>query len=439
MLAGQEGGAGHGPAAASNVNETESLLRRAVLRLCMLAEGVHPPFDPLLDALRTAARHEDDPDTLATAFHALSDALVRHDPAAPLTPAGASAPAAGDWLELAHALAERLYVPDSLLDRAGTVRATLAQADAKREAGQALVDLTAAARACIETDQATMQTFLAQLAERLAQLEGSTSRSREQAAQALVQAGEFDTQMRAGLTGLRTAGADARNLDELRTALSGHLASVENTLSTHRAATQARLDDLAQELTALHRRVERMDGETRELRTRVESAQAEALRDPLTGIPNRLAYERRAPAELVRCRTGGIPFTLVMCDVDHFKAINDRYGHVAGDKVLRATATLLAGTVRGADFVARAGGEEFIVLLPGAALAQGCAVAEKLRLAVQEAGFRYRGEPVRVTMSCGVAACTGNDTLETLYERADAALYQAKAQGRNRSVCAEVP
>ena len=79
------------------------------------------------------------------------------------------------------------------------------------------------------------------------------------------------------------------------------------------------------------------------------------------------------------------------------------------------------------------------MLLPGAALAQGCAVAEKLRVAVQEAGFRYRGEPVRVTMSCGVAACCGEDTLETLYERADAALYQAKAQGRNRSVCAEVP
>lgn len=116
------------------------------------------------------------------------------------------------------------------------------------------------------------------------------------------------------------------------------------------------------------------------------------------------------------------------------KTLNDRFGHPAGDKVLRATARLLAATVRCADLVARTGGEEFTVLLPGANATQGLAVADKLRLAVQDTDFRYRVEPVGITVSCGVAGRTDADTPEALFERADAALYRAKEQGRNRCV-----
>jgi diguanylate cyclase len=117
--------------------------------------------------------------------------------------------------------------------------------------------------------------------------------------------------------------------------------------------------------------------------------------------------------------------------VDHFKKINDRYGHQAGDKVLRIIAKRLTDQVRESDFVARYGGEEFVVLLPEADPASALAVAEKLRKSIDDLEFHYRDEPVPITISCGIATFRQNDDPESVFRRADAALYRAKEAGRN--------
>lgn len=162
--------------------------------------------------------------------------------------------------------------------------------------------------------------------------------------------------------------------------------------------------------------------------------------DVLTGWHNRRYLQTRLFEELSRCRRERTPLTCLMIDVDHFKSVNDRFGHLAGDEVLRQLAQCISAEVRGSDISARYGGEEFVVLLPGTGAAAGFTLAERIRLAVAEEPFELTGVPDRlpVTVSIGVAEHSPTPEehdLKIVGERllalADVALYEAKAGGRN--------
>jgi len=158
-----------------------------------------------------------------------------------------------------------------------------------------------------------------------------------------------------------------------------------------------------------------------------------AVRDPLTGLYNRRRFDEKLEEYAATCRQSGRRFALMVIDADHFKRVNDTHGHQTGDAVLRHLAGLIAGCVRSTDFVARFGGEEFVVLLPEPSdREEGRLVAEKIRIAVGHAPFPGVGH---LTVSIGLAFCHGGGKpLATILERADKALYQAKQEGRDR-VC----
>jgi two-component system cell cycle response regulator len=161
--------------------------------------------------------------------------------------------------------------------------------------------------------------------------------------------------------------------------------------------------------------------------------------DPLTGWHNRRYLQSRMHEELARCRRERTPLTCLMIDIDHFKSVNDRFGHLAGDEVLRQIAQCISGEVRGSDVSARYGGEEFVVLLPGTGVAAGFRLAERIRLAVAGEPFELpEGSRLPVTVSIGVAehspALDERDLRivgDRLLALADVALYEAKAAGRN--------
>lgn len=159
-----------------------------------------------------------------------------------------------------------------------------------------------------------------------------------------------------------------------------------------------------------------------------------AARDSLTGLHNRREMERRFSGELTRARRSGRPLALLWIDVDHFKSVNDRFGHLAGDTVLRTLGQRLELNVREGDYVARFGGEELAVVLPEQDMAAALETAERLRERVAEAPIELAdGQSVAITISVGVAAFPVNgDSLEALRSAADAAMYRAKAAGRNR-------
>lgn len=203
---------------------------------------------------------------------------------------------------------------------------------------------------------------------------------------------------------------------------------LEEEQEAQREATEQRILQINAELEAKVRQrtaeLERANAELRHL----------SRHDVLTGVANRMAANERLHGEHLRLKRTGAPYTVLMVDVDHFKRINDSHGHDAGDQVLRRVARALGASIRASDFLARFGGEEFIVLLPETGQDAACKVAEKIREAVQSTTDLVAGT-VTVTVSIGVASASAQDPDEnTALKLADDRLYEAKAAGRNRVV-----
>jgi len=186
---------------------------------------------------------------------------------------------------------------------------------------------------------------------------------------------------------------------------------------------------LMRQLTKIAKISDRMQTDTRQMARTLHAA---SQTDPLTDLPNRRQMIERLEAELCRVgRTGG-GFTLIMLDIDHFKDVNDAFGHAAGDHVLVEAAGLLRRNLRLHDLCARWGGEEFLILLPGSDQVQAEAVAEKLRQIIAHHPFVHQDSSITVTLSLGVASYRQGQTADACIEAADDALYIAKRAGRNR-------
>jgi diguanylate cyclase (GGDEF)-like protein len=161
-------------------------------------------------------------------------------------------------------------------------------------------------------------------------------------------------------------------------------------------------------------------------------ARRRALIDPLTRLPNRAQLDESLARLVAHSREAGTPLAALFVDLDHFKSINDRFGHAAGDRCLALVSAILRRHVRPADLVARYGGEEFVVVLEGAGHARARQAAEELRAAVAGATVEHEGRDIPVTASIGLSDLRPDDDAQELLERADAALYRAKQNGRNR-------
>jgi len=171
--------------------------------------------------------------------------------------------------------------------------------------------------------------------------------------------------------------------------------------------------------------------------TVVEQQMTEIARtDPLTGLLNRRRMEERLAEEAALHRARGTIFSVVLADVDRFKQINDEHGHDAGDRALSAVATVFQSTLRAGDAVARWGGEEFLLLLPGTDLKAAEEVALRLRAAAEQRLAQLGGLPGALTLTFGVSSFAASTSVETCVKAADRALYRGKAEGRNRVVVA---
>lgn len=169
-----------------------------------------------------------------------------------------------------------------------------------------------------------------------------------------------------------------------------------------------------------------------------EKAQSQAITDSLTSVYNRRGLFQIGEFELSRARRIGRPFCALMFDIDHFKRVNDHYGHATGDQTLRGLAERCRIISRTVDIIGRYGGEEFVILLPETRPESARLVAERLRQSITTEPFTTDAGPLRITVSIGVAEAADLDTLGALIERADAALYAAKEAGRNCVVASEI-
>ena len=241
---------------------------------------------------------------------------------------------------------------------------------------------------------------------------------------------QLQADMAREMANLEHGAANATDLTQLKQQVKSQLGNIRQALDKYQD-TEQRQGLLAQQLNALGEKIKAMETEAEKNRTSLEQQRHKALHDPLTELPNREAYNERARIELQRWERYGRPLTIAIFDIDHFKKINDSYGHQAGDKVIKVIGRSIAKRLREVDFFCRYGGEEFVALMPETSGETAVVVLDKIRDAIATTEFNYREKPLAITISIGIYEFKSGDNLDFAFEQADKALYTAKANGRN--------
>jgi diguanylate cyclase len=284
-----------------------------------------------------------------------------------------------------------------------------------------------------EQERHDLESFLQQLVGHLNDLGHrfeATSSLREAARET---ARQHDNTLHAQMDELETDLQQSEDLDNLKEAVKTRLESVRERIEAHREAEEERDRDLEAEVNALRTRMREMEKESEELRNRLHQEWLQAHTDPLTGLANRLGYEEEARTLMARRQEEGIALSLAVVDIDHFKALNDNFGHQAGDKALKVIGGLLQRQLPQGEaaFLARYGGEEFVCLFPGGEGQEAVEAVERMRQGVEEAVFTFQQKRIRITLSAGVSELGPRDTVQSAFKRADRALLEAKQAGRN--------
>lgn len=300
-----------------------------------------------------------------------------------------------------------------------------------------MADLVGLVRLTMGLEHQEFESYLRTLDQQLSQVQAFLNRSKSEENQVFEAHQQLDQQVRQDVDRLHESVRVSNDLPTLKRSVKAQLASIVSTMDSYCEQEKLRQQQLQRRHEALLRKLQQMEVETGRVRSLMEEEQQKSHTDPLTGVPNRAALDERMAAEVDRWRRYDTPFSIAVVDLDRFKQINDQFGHLAGDKVLRLVSRVLQSNMRASDFMARFGGEEFVLLFPSTHQREALVAAGKLRLAVEKSPFNFHGQPVNITASIGVAEVKEGDSAESLFARADHALYQAKEQGRNRVYVAE--
>ena len=416
----------------------EQVLRRLVGRLCAAGMGVNPRLDDELIALAAANRRNADAEELARRAESLTTTVVAVDATSPVPTI--TFPATDIQTRLAvKSLLDRLAADDpkdplaaALLLELGAARNDTALASVIGRAA----DLVHERSERLQRERLQIAEILAEVTKRLDEMAGYLSDSNHASRSHFEDTQTYNETVMTQMRELTDEVAGATELGVLQSLVNTRLERVAQHVSNFRAREEFRLLEVNGRAERMRRRIAELERETTDLHSRLDNEKLGARVDPLTGIANRKAFEERFAQEISQQPRGELAVVMLLWDLDNFKNINDSYGHRAGDRVLQSVAACFMAAVRGNDFVARIGGEEFVMLLSGTKIAQAMLIANQVRSAVEALRFHFRGTPVRVTVSCGLTELQESDVAEAAFDRADTALYRAKHNGKNVCVAA---
>ncbi|MCB1648371.1 MAG: diguanylate cyclase [Pseudomonadales bacterium] len=334
---------------------------------------------------------------------------------------------------------ENIYVPEQSGALASKLRARINKGLNWYEFVSVLEDIHALIIAGMEEERAEFQRFLNELNESLGQVQEYVQFSREQANVSQESEKALDEAVRSGINDIAQTVQGSEDIGELKNAVQSQLSTIISSMDQFRALKSEQQQSSQEHARQLEARLQAMEVETQELRLHLARQEQMASRDALTELPNRAAYDRRIQHECEQWRSARAAgrdegLCLVVGDVDHFKRINDTYGHLAGDKVLKIIAKEISSNFRQRDFIARYGGEEFVIVMPSVHAQDAESLINSVRQKIERCPFHFREKQVQITMSFGLTEIVDADTPEKAFERADKALYHAKEGGRNQ-VC----
>jgi len=329
-------------------------------------------------------------------------------------------------------LLDQLTLPQSSERSVATLREKIDGKLNWYELGPTLDDVASVVLSAVGKGQREFGSFLTDIDERLFKIQGFVMNTLRANGGMREEEKALDKTMRERISQMTNSLEQADDVEALKASIKSHVDSLSLVLDKF-SEEGSRVDALnAEELDAMTLRFREMEEETSFFRKRLKEERSKALTDALTQLSNREAYDERFMLEFERWQRYKKPATLVMVDIDHFKDVNDHYGHLSGDKVLQILAKEIQKRIRKTDFVARYGGEEFVIVLPETDIGVAMSVIEKMREMIAKLPFHFREEEVQVTVSCGVVEFSDDVDASGLFDRADRALYQAKSLGRNR-------
>ncbi len=228
--------------------------------------------------------------------------------------------------------------------------------------------------------------------------------------------------------------SSATSIDQLIDYLNKSLNCISSQIQSYKEAEDLRLQSYESQINELQKKMMSFEEENAQMKKTILDQSIQINLDTLTKIANRNFYNISIKKAYSRWQTTGVNIVLALADIDHFKNINDKYGHLTGDKVLMKIASIFQDSMRPIDFLARYGGEEFVIIFEGLSLEQTKAKLESLRCEIENFHFLFRGNRVPVTVSFGLTNIIQGDDTDSLFMRADEALYTAKNNGRNQIV-----
>ena len=440
----------------------EQALRRLVGRLCAAGMGVDAQLDDELVALAAANRRNADATELEQLAASLTTAVVAVDSVSPVTATPAPpAPAAAvvapvapvappepptlvptRWDAACTSTAQILVqLRAATIDERG-ILALLTQLTSTNSDGElaAILDQTAELlRTHAETlvrERLQAAAVLSDVTKRLEEMAGYLTESNHETRSRFADTASVNDTVMSQVRELAAEASSATELRVLQRTVNARLETVTRQVLDFRAREEDRLLEFTGRVERMRARIADLEREAADLHSRLDREKHGARLDPLTRLANRKSFDERFAQEIERRAQSDLPVTMLLWDLDNFKLINDSYGHRAGDRVLQSVATCFMSGLRAEDFVARIGGEEFVVLLTGLPYERALRIAEELRLGVEALRFHFRGTPVRVTVSCGLTELRSSDAAGAAFDRADAALYRAKHGGKNLCIAA---
>ena len=422
--------------------QIEQTLRHLVGRLCAAGMGVDPQLDDQLVALAAANRRNADATELAqlaasltttvVAVDAVSPVLVSTPTPLPAVPWDSTCTAAGRILQCLRVLGAEDGISLALIEELSRARSDAALATVLSKTA----DLIHSHGETLARERRQAADVLSDVTKRLGEVAGYLSESSADIQSRFADTASINDTVMLQVRELTAEVNSATELNALQMLVSARLETVTLQVLEFRAREASRVVEHAGRADRMRVRIADLERETQDLNTKLDQEKHGARMDPLTRLANRKSFDERFAQEIQRRSRSDLPATLLLWDLDNFKIINDTYGHRAGDRVLQSVATCLASGLRAEDFVARIGGEEFVVLLTGLPFARALHIANELRQGVESLRFHFRGTPVLVTVSCGLTELIPGDAAGAAFDRADGALYRAKHAGKNACMAA---
>jgi diguanylate cyclase len=416
--------------------QIEQALRRLVGRLCAAGMGVDPQLDDELVALAAANRRNADAAELELLAGSLTTAVVAVDAVLPVPAAAtrwdATCVAAAKVLQHLRAVGIQDTVAQELI-------AALAQAKSDAQLATILertADLIRVHGEALARERLQAAAILADVTKRLEEMAGYLTESGDEARSRFADTASVNDTVMSQVRELTAEANSATELRLLQSTVCARLETVARQVLDFRSREESRLLEHTGRAERMRARIEDLERETQDLHSKLDQEKHGARLDPLTSVANRKSFDERFAQEVQRRAQSDLSVTLLLWDLDNFKFINDSYGHRAGDRVLQSVATCFMSGLRAEDFVARIGGEEFVVLLTGLPFERALRIADELRIGVSALRFHFRGTPVKVTVSCGLTELRSGDAGGAAFDRADAALYRAKHAGKNLCIAA---